>query len=345
MSDGSVTVVAILKDEAAYLAEWIAYHRVVGVSDFLLYDHGSSDGTRQLLRRLARAGLLRWIDWVDRTEGYPQGNAYNEALLSARIATDWAAFIDLDEFLLPMRHETLVGLLAEVPAEVSAILPNWAVFGSDGRDEEPQPVLDRFRRRLPLEHVSSCMTKLLLRPSQAAFMVLHSAVLHGGQALDGSGAALRRHPTLGHLMTTAHAGELLRINHYLTKSRREWEQKMARGAPRTPQVKGEPVVVHSWSEFDELSAAARIEDREIERFLPRTQAELQRLQALLGEAGLDSSGSDGADPIGDPEAVPDALDASLWRFHSDAHLAFLRTRKVEGDQQAAIAAARPYILA
>ena len=35
-----IAVCAIFKDEAPYLLEWIAFHKMVGVDLFVLYDNG-----------------------------------------------------------------------------------------------------------------------------------------------------------------------------------------------------------------------------------------------------------------------------------------------------------------
>ena len=37
-----IAVCAIFKDEAPYLLEWLAFHRMIGVDLFVLYDNGSS---------------------------------------------------------------------------------------------------------------------------------------------------------------------------------------------------------------------------------------------------------------------------------------------------------------
>ncbi|QVV62182.1 glycosyltransferase family 2 protein, partial [Leclercia sp. Colony189] len=42
-------VAAIIKNEMDALLEWIAYHRVVGVSGFIIADNGSNDGSRAFL--------------------------------------------------------------------------------------------------------------------------------------------------------------------------------------------------------------------------------------------------------------------------------------------------------
>jgi len=52
-----VAICAIVKDERRYLAEWIAYHSVIGFDHFFLYDNGSSDTTLAILRRARERGI------------------------------------------------------------------------------------------------------------------------------------------------------------------------------------------------------------------------------------------------------------------------------------------------
>jgi hypothetical protein len=39
----------IYRDDAAYLAEWIEFHRLMGVERFFLYDNGSTDHQSEVL--------------------------------------------------------------------------------------------------------------------------------------------------------------------------------------------------------------------------------------------------------------------------------------------------------
>ena len=58
-------IAAIVKDEFAGLLEWIAYHRVLGVTGFIIADNGSRDGSRELLSALARLGIVTVLDQPD----------------------------------------------------------------------------------------------------------------------------------------------------------------------------------------------------------------------------------------------------------------------------------------
>ena len=72
-----VVIVCIVRDEAHYLEEWMAYHVALGVDHFLIYDNGSTDGSADLLERYQNHGLVTRIDWP---LGGGQLAAYNHAL-------------------------------------------------------------------------------------------------------------------------------------------------------------------------------------------------------------------------------------------------------------------------
>jgi hypothetical protein len=57
-----LSICAIFKDEAPYLAEWIEFHRHVGVERFLLYDNLSTDNGREVLEPWARTGIVTVSD-------------------------------------------------------------------------------------------------------------------------------------------------------------------------------------------------------------------------------------------------------------------------------------------
>jgi len=334
---GSLTLIALLKDEAPYLLEWLAFHRAVGVRDFVIYEDGSRDGSPALLRRLAAADVLRWVDWHGRAL-HPQIDAYNEALLFGRIATDWAAFIDLDEFLVPKGGRSLPQLLSALPAEATAILANWVVFGSGGHAAyAPGLVTDRFRLRLPLEALDSYLTKVIARPAAVAFAEVHRALLHHGRALDGNGRELRRGQNCR--FTEGHCGELLQLNHYLLKSRAEFAAKLERGSPSYPWPPGRPPFRRSWADFEQVDGKARTEDRAIDPWRPALLQELAWLQRQVAPRWRLPRLRAGR--RGRPETVSAAL---RERLASPAKQAWQRVIAVETDPPAARRAAKPYLL-
>jgi Glycosyltransferase family 92 len=79
-----VSICAIVRNEARYILEWIAFHKAIGIDHFYIYDNQSTDGTTDILLRLQAAGLVTRISWPDSTPAVvasglgPQVPAYND---------------------------------------------------------------------------------------------------------------------------------------------------------------------------------------------------------------------------------------------------------------------------
>lgn len=42
-------MITSMRDEAPFIPEWIAYHRLIGFTDFLIYSNDCADGTLSLI--------------------------------------------------------------------------------------------------------------------------------------------------------------------------------------------------------------------------------------------------------------------------------------------------------
>src|SRR5438132_9854743 len=61
--DARLSICAIYQDEAPYLREWVAFHRLIGVEHFFLYDHESTDTHRSELAPFVDDGIVLIHDW------------------------------------------------------------------------------------------------------------------------------------------------------------------------------------------------------------------------------------------------------------------------------------------
>jgi Glycosyl transferase family 2 len=140
-----------VKNEGAFLIEWLAHHRAVGFTDFLVFSNDCSDGTDAMLDRLAAMGWLTHL----RNDG-PHAEGPQWALLKAadkhplKVAADWVLFCDIDEFVnIHSGDRSLSALLAALP-EADAIALTWRMFGNAGViDYVDQPVTATFTRAAP----------------------------------------------------------------------------------------------------------------------------------------------------------------------------------------------------
>ncbi len=93
-----ITAVTCVKNEGPFLLEWIAFHRVIGVTDFLFYHNDCTDGTDRLLDKLAEQGIVVSLPNPATTRNY-QMQALKKCRRHGLIRkADWVWVADVDEF-------------------------------------------------------------------------------------------------------------------------------------------------------------------------------------------------------------------------------------------------------
>ena len=144
-------LITSVKNEASFLLEWLAHHREVGFTDFLVFSNDCSDGTDLMLDRLQELGLLTHLRNPGPHEIGPQWAALRTAdRHQLKKAADWLLFADVDEFVnIHVGDRRLPALLSALP-EAQAIPLTWRMFGNGGvRQYEDRPVTEIFTRAAP----------------------------------------------------------------------------------------------------------------------------------------------------------------------------------------------------
>lgn len=152
--EGSQTFLAVLsvKNEGAFLLEWLAHHRAVGFNRFLVFSNDCTDGTDEMLDRLQQLGWLTHLrnDGPYHKRGI-QFTALKAAQRHARVKeADWILPFDIDEFVnVKTGDHTLTALLAALP-DATAVTMTWRLFGNAGVTAyEDRPVTEVFTRCAP----------------------------------------------------------------------------------------------------------------------------------------------------------------------------------------------------
>lgn len=219
-----LVVATMFRDEAPYLKEWIEYHRMVGVDHFWLYNDKSTDNWEEVLAPYIKEGLVEVFDWFTPNPSHYIGyqcKAFKDAVERGIGKTPWLAFIDMDEFLLPMRGSTVTKCLARYFANAQAVYANWRCFGS-GKKYIPtgSPLLFELTDCSLPAHSRNAVGKSIVRPEcvdtsylwNPHFTLLKSGVYHNGDGqvlhFEGSELKLRGQHT-----------KYIRINHYVMRDR------------------------------------------------------------------------------------------------------------------------------
>ena len=218
----NLAICAIAKDEGDYFREWIEWHLAVGVEKFYIYDNESTDKTREVLEPYIASGVVEYKFFPGKKR---QLAAYDDCLAHHRYDTRWIAFIDIDEFIVPLQDASLTELLKRFE-EFPAVEINWLIFGSNGLDEKSaQPVMERFTSHSQPSHVLNRHVKSIVNPRRVFNMIgCHEAAAISGKAADSHGNRVRKS-----FRDREPQQDVIRVNHYAVKSRQEFVEKQARG--------------------------------------------------------------------------------------------------------------------
>jgi len=238
---GRVLAVTCMKNEGPFILEWLAYHRMIGIDDFLIYTNDCDDGTDTMLDALQARGMVQRRDNPFReTSGKPQQSAlaaaWDEPLVRQ---AGWIVSMDVDEFLnVHVGKGRLQDLFAAVP-DANMISATWRLFGnSDIAAYEDRPVTAQFTR---------CAPHLIRRPHQAwGFKTLFRNIglwqgigVHrprgalGGPVnwVNGSGKPMpeRMIKTGWRSALDSYGYDLVTLNHYAVRSAESFLVKRDRG--------------------------------------------------------------------------------------------------------------------
>jgi hypothetical protein len=260
-----LTLCSCLRDEARYLEEWIVHHALLGVDRFCLYDNESRDETPRVLDALTKRFPIEVRSWVAQPANQL---AFEDCARRNLGRTAWLACIDADEFLMPAEGEDLRELLRSA-GDASAVVVNWRIFGSSGFDRRPPGLcLENFVRRAPDDFPPNRHIKSVLRPERVlrALSPHQFAVL--GHQVDGDGKEVL--PLAGRLAAPS-LGRIA-LNHYIVRSREDFEQKKVRGR----LLDSHRPLDHEFKGYFEAYDRNEVLDRSAWRYVPAIQKAMRR---------------------------------------------------------------------
>ncbi|WP_254173819.1 FkbM family methyltransferase [Planktothrix pseudagardhii] len=248
----TLSVCAILKDEAPYLIEWLEFHKLVGVERFYLYDNGSSDHVIELVKPYIQSGEVIWHEWLIRPGQIP---AYQDCLDKYKTESQWIAFIDLDEFLVPTEKNDIKAILEDFQ-DYPGVTVNWLIFGSSGHKIKPEGLqVENFTRRGEDGLTVNFHVKSIVQPEKTLKVQDPHCFIYVNNQL----AVTENKEPMSGPFSPSHSAKQLVINHYIIKSLQEYKEKMFRGRSDTEQPR-------NW--MFEAADQNNIEDLTIQRFVP-----------------------------------------------------------------------------
>ncbi|SHI59179.1 Glycosyl transferase family 2 [Shimia gijangensis] len=233
-------IVTTMKNEGPFMLEWIAYHRSIGFTDFLIYTNDCNDGTDAIAKRLEQLGVAQHVDNVFKKGASPQRVALRRALAQPVYQeSDWALCADCDEFLNIRVGQGHLDDLFKAVGDSDAISLCWKIFGCGGQVEYKDKFVteqftwaaeEAFRAKY-----KALGLKTLFRPSEAIFKIgVHRPKFHeqpdsflwkdaGGQIMP------KQYFAAGWSAHKAFSHTYARLHHYAVRSTESFLVKRDRG--------------------------------------------------------------------------------------------------------------------
>jgi len=281
-----VLIASCMKNEGPFILEWLAWHKAIGVTDFVIFTNDCSDGTDLILDRLQDMGELRHLPNPALANGstyfQPAALALTPHLLEYRRA-DYFISMDVDEFINIRAGKGQLSDLFDAVGPFDALSMSELNHGSNRQMSfEPGLVTEQFPRHeseTPGKRKASRGVKTIVRLGPKLDRPRNHRPDFKGLAedvhwIDGAGR-----PRAEFLEDESRNGfdargtyDLVVLEHYPLRSLESYLAKMDRG---DVVIEGKQVSTRYWrvrNRNEELTT-------DLSRQQPAFRAELERLMA------------------------------------------------------------------
>lgn len=202
-----VALVCIAKNEDLYIDEWIDYHFKLGFDEIFVYQNNwRFNKDIENVTKIEFDGTQKQIE------------SYNDFIKNHGNRFTWAAFLDVDEFLVLKKHSNIKDFI-NVYSNYDAIGINWVLFGDNNITElnDNYSVLERFTKR---QHGVNEHIKTILKMKNNVKMFVHRPNVN----LVSTDFTV----FLNSLNPNGN-DDIAQINHYFVKTKKEFLEKINRG--------------------------------------------------------------------------------------------------------------------
>jgi len=211
-----IALVCIAKNEDNYIQEWCDYHLKIGFDDIFIYQN-------DWRTNISGNNIFKFeLDGRDK-----QREAYKKFINDYHNQYDWAAFFDVDEFLVLKKHKNVKDFISEFN-EYNAVGINWVFFGNNDHktiNNGEYSLIKRFtKRQNGVNNHVKCIVKL----NDDLIMDVHNPKTYW--------VDIHKNINLG-AFTKNGSDDLAQLNHYFCKTEEEFLEKCNRGRADSPIYK------------------------------------------------------------------------------------------------------------
>lgn len=220
---GKYCAISIMcRDENQYLKEWIDYHLLIGFDHIQIWDNESKIPISLTVCEYISKKVVSVKNIKGLRDIHRQCSTQTQAMKDLK-EYKWVALLDTDEFIVLLDKEVNIKQYLKKYEAYGAVALNWLMFGSNGHEKTQKSQLESFTQSCP-SHSANKHIKSIVQPSK----FLSTNNMHYVQSI---------HPTVnvnnkkvkGSFNNPPIIDKIMRINHYVTRSKEDYELKKLRG--------------------------------------------------------------------------------------------------------------------
>ncbi len=229
-----ILLCCIGRKENLYIRDYVEYYKNIGFTNICLYDNNydGEEDFRDVISDYIDDGFVILKNY--RNLSSAQLDAYSECYSEYGGVYDWIAFMDIDEYITLVKHNTIDKYLSQEKFNGFNLLKlNWMIYGDNDKVKyENKPVLERFtvpcdlNLNLYYEFPQNYHIKSIVRGGLGyiRWQTPHNPVIYGcscnniGERIEDSAFSVMNY-------------EEAYIKHFTTKTAEEYLQKILVGTP------------------------------------------------------------------------------------------------------------------
>ncbi len=242
-----ITSITPMKNEAPFILEWVAYHRMIGVNDIIVFSNDCTDGTNIMLERLDEMGLLRHYPnpCMAMQKPKPHLQVIRYINTSDRLRrSDWVVSLDVDEFIRVNTGKGHLEDLFNAVPDANMICMNQLNFGHGGVEAfEDDLLIKQFQycwdyNRAYHRNLNRRGVKTITHASSnPKAWHNHSPIFHrkdvpNVHCVNGNGQPLEDvnlEKDIKSILAPNYGFDLVQLNHYALRARDTFMLKVHRG--------------------------------------------------------------------------------------------------------------------
>ena len=215
-------VCCIVKNEDAYIEEWVNHHISIGFEHCVIYDHNSTAPVSELVANFKHRDKVSVIPWSK--DKLAQNSAYNHCLQKYN-QSKWIAVIDIDEFIY-LECNNIKEFLTSYE-NYGGVCLNWIIYNANKHvTKPPGNVFDNFTQ-VATEKKEWSLIKSIVQPTKTIGFKKNP---HLPEFRDDFFAVNIDFIRVTDPHSTIYTDRAY-IKYFITKSFEEWLDKLDKGRP------------------------------------------------------------------------------------------------------------------